>query len=196
MARTLVDAATTVDVAVAEAVTDDYEVGTSPLARASVELSFAMYPDSTSGPRTPEEISALLREEWAGEGARIHYRVVERLKGSGPETFTLNGARLPPQPSPPRQHARRAHSAMDGLKFRLNSQDLSDWEGFGACINALYSDLGQRYLIFRDADGHLLRQDVAVRFQGKTIRVGGPVYSETPEPADGWLATVRAAATR
>jgi hypothetical protein len=190
LARTLFDAATTVDVAVAETMTDDYEVGTSWQAFAAARANFAAFPASDTGPLTPKRVSALLREDWEDDGARIHYRVVEHLKGSGPETFTLNGAQLPPAPHrfPP-----KALDPVAGLKSRLDSRDLSDWEGFGACITALYSEVGKRYLVFRDAEGHLLRQEVAVRFRGETVRVGGPVYAEVSGPDDRWLVAVRAA---
>jgi hypothetical protein len=196
LARELFDAAATVDVAVAETMTDDFEVGTSAEAYAAARSNFEDGPDPVAGPLTPERVSALLRDDWQGEGVRIHYRVVERLKGSSPESFTLNGARLPPGPPPPRRLVRLTRNPMTSLKLRLDSRDLSDWEGFGACITALYSDVGARYLIFRDADGHLLRQKVDVRFLNDTVRVGGPVYAEIRSSADPWLAAVRGAAAR
>lgn len=190
-ARTLMDAAATVDVVVAEAMTDDYEVGTSPRARAAFLEAFGTSP--AGPPPAREDLIAEMRDAWADEGVRIHYRVVEHLKGAGPETFTLNGARL--LGAPPYQAGPTPSKAVSlaSLRSRLASRDLSEWENVGACITPLYSDLGARYLVFRDTEGQLLRQEVDIRFMGHAQRIGGPVYAEVRGPADPWLTTVRQA---
>ncbi|WP_165184654.1 hypothetical protein [Caulobacter soli] len=190
MARTLVAAATSVDVVVAEDMTDDYEVGTDPQVYAAARAALATAPATADMTRTPQSFSALLREEWRDDGARVHYRVAEHLKGSGAETFALNGARMDLAPL---KRVSKPQPLM-ALKFRLESRDLSEWEGFGSCITALYSQVGKRYLVFRDADGRLLRQPVDVLFMGKTTPVGGPVYAEVFGPDDPWLIAVRQAA--
>jgi hypothetical protein len=185
-AETLVRAAATIDIAVAERTTDDYEVGTDPEANAE---AMANYATGEGGRKlSAVEVSALLKEEYP-DGVRIHYRVVERLKGASPSEFTLNGALLPIEGRPPGYRPRFGRSE---VLDRLNSQDLSEWQGFGACMRELWTDLGGRYVVFRDDQGRLLRQMVTVQLRDQG-QVRGPTYAQVGERDDAWLAAVRKA---
>ena len=186
-ARTLVDAAATIDIVVAERATDDYEVGTDPQANAQAMATYAADPDGVK--LTAAEVSVRLKSEFS-EGARVHYRVVERLKGASPHTFSLNGVTPPGHPT---GGPRGAHQTLGLLRARLNSQDLSEWPGFGACIQPLWTGLGHRYVVFRDAQGRLLRQTVSIRFDGERSDVRGPTYAEVGGVDDIWLRAIRKA---
>jgi hypothetical protein len=186
-ARALAIEAATVDLVVAESASDDFEVGTSPSATA---LALANV-NVDGGDHTAQQVVADLRAEWVGDGARFHYRIVEHLKGDGTETFTLNGANLPPPPTGPGVVRPAKPRQSDLLRFRLGSRDLADWEGFGACITPLWTRLGGRYLVFRDADGRLLNRMVPIAFQRNLVEVQGPVYAEVFGSDDAWLAAVR-----
>lgn len=192
-ARTLADAAATIDIVVAERATDDYEVGTDPEANAEARASYAAGDDGVK--LTAAEASARLKADEFPEGARIHYRVVERLKGDSADTFTLNG--MTPAGHPP-LGSFRPKDTLPLLRARLNSQDLSEWPGFGACIQPLWTGLGHRYVVFRDPRGRLLRQTVAISFEGERNAVRGPVYAEVrTSDDDAWLKAIRQAlATR
>jgi hypothetical protein len=187
-ARVLAGAAATVDLVVAESASDDFEVGTSPRATALALANF----NADGGHYTAQQAAAELRAEWMDDGARFHYRIVEHLKGDGAETFTLNGANLPPPPIGPGV-VKPAKPRQGNLLFRLGSRDLADWEGFGACITPPWTTLGGRYLVFRDADGRLLNRTVPVTFERKVVEVQGPVYAEVFGADDTWLAAVREA---
>jgi hypothetical protein len=190
-ARVLVTEAATVDLVVAESASDDFEVGTSPSATA---LALANV-NADGGHHTAQQVVTDLRAEWADDGVRFHYRIVEHLKGDGAETFTLNGANLPPPPIGPGVVKPAKPRQSDLLRFRLGSRDLADWEGFGACITPLWTKLGGRYLVFRDADGRLLNRAVPVAFERNVVEVQGPVYAEVFGSDDTWLAAVRKALT-
>lgn len=187
MARVLVEAAATVDLVIAEHATDDYEVATTPQANAEAMANYAAGDDGSK--LTAAEVSARLKQDEVLDGARIHYRLVERLKGSGSGAFSLNGMLdEPPGPGP------RRLDTTTQLKARLNSRDLSDWQGFGACIQPLWTELGHHYVVFRDADGQLLRQTVPLRLNGAPRQVQGPVYAETSATGDDiWVAAIRRA---
>lgn len=184
-AERLARSAASIDLVVAEAVDDRYEVGTQPEA-----LAAALANSNCCGHTANKaQVLADLKTEWADDGGRFHYRVVQRLKGQGSNTFTLNGMRTSPGP----RRARSPHVVVVELRARLGSADLNTWPGFGACITPLYSAVGRRYLVFRDARGRLLSQNVAVHYQDRVIETPGPVYVEVVGDNDPWLAAVRAA---
>lgn len=185
-ARTLTDAAATIDIVVAERATDDYEVGTDPEANAQALANYAADPDGVK--LTAAEVSARLKADEFPDGARIHYRVIERLKGASSDTFSLNGMAPPGHPTAAPLGPRETLAL---LRNRLNSQDLSEWPGFGACIQPLWTGLGHRYVVFRDAQGRLLRQTVAIRFEGEQSDVRGPTYAEVGGADDVWLKAIR-----
>ena len=185
-ARALADAAASIDVVIAERLTDDFEVATTP--RAIAEATGNM-PGEAS-----DKVSAALRSEWSNDGVRIHYRVVERLKGAGAETFSMNGMKScceEPAASKRAPAGGRPNAALKALPFLLGTRDLSEWEGFGACITPVSATLGERYLVFRDTEGRLLTKRISVRFQGRKIIAGGPVYVPISGPDDAWLKVVR-----
>lgn len=181
-AERLARSAASIDLVVAEAVDDLYEVGTQPQALAAALANSGQTANKA-------QVLADLKAEWAGDGGRFRYRVVQSLKGQGSKTFTLNGMRT----SPELRRAQSSHDAVVQLRARLGSADLDTWPGFGACITPLYSAVGRRYLVFRDSHGRLLSQNVAVRYHDKVLETPGPVYVEVFGDTDPWLAAVRVA---
>lgn len=187
IAKALAHDAVTIDVAVAERATGDYEVGTTPQANAEAMANYTIVRRGRKP--TAAQVSAWLKRDEVVDGARLHYRVIERLKGSSRDVFTLNGVVYGPgKPGP-----RRLDSTAQ-LRARLNSRDWADWQGFGACIQPLWTELGHRYIVFRDAHGRLLRRSVPILLLGKPHQIQGPVYAEINAAGDdAWLKAVRAA---
>jgi hypothetical protein len=184
-ARTMVRAASSIDLVVAERITSDYAVGTTPEANAQARANYAAGGETLS----PAQVSLRLKADELTDGARIHYRVVERLKGKGAQGFSLNGIVPPDYPKAlPSQGGSVAE-----LRSRLNSQDLSEWPGFGACIQPLWTGLGHHYVVFRDARGRLLGANIAVRFNGRSTSARGPSYVEVSGPNDPWVKSIRQA---
>lgn len=181
----MVKAAATIDIVVADRMTSDYVVGTDPKANAQARANYA----ASGIVLSPAQVSQRLKTEELTDGARIHYRVVERLKGAGSRLFSLNGVVPPDYPT--------AASSRGGnivqLRSRLNSQDLSEWPGFGACIQPLWTGLGHRYVVFRDARGQLLGAKISVNFEGRPITVRGPSYVEVSGDDDPWVKSIRQA---
>lgn len=188
-ARELVGAAAAIDIAVVESLSDDFEVGTTPEAIEAATPGF-MKPGREKP--SPAEVSALLRRDWSDLGVRIHYRVVERLSGNGAERFSLNGV-SPPAFVVEGWRTRTSSESLGNLNRYLWVRDLSEWEGFGACIVPPAGVRDLRILIFRDDRGRLLNHDVEVRFRGRTIRERGPAYVVVSGDDDGWVQVVREA---
>lgn len=184
-ARTMAKAAATIDIVIAERKTDDYAVGTAPKANAQARANYAASGEVLSS----AQVSRRLKTEELTDGARIHYRVVERLKGTGSRLFSLNGIVPPDYPQTPPSRGRD----LGELRSRLGSQDLSEWPGFGACIQPLWTSLGHRYVVFRDARGQLLSAQINVRLEGRSISVRGPSYVEVSGDDDPWIRSIRQA---
>ncbi|WP_297515498.1 hypothetical protein [uncultured Caulobacter sp.] len=178
-------AAATIDIVVAERVTGDYAVATTSSANRQARANYAAGGEVLSS----AQVSQRLKTEEMPDGARIHYRVVERLKGEGSRVFSLNGIVPPDYP----KAAPSPAGSIVELRARLNSQDLSEWPGFGACIQPLWTGLGHRYVVFRDARGQLLAVQIRVGFDGRPMRVRGPSYVEVGGPDDPWLRSIRRA---
>ncbi|HRD46688.1 MAG TPA: hypothetical protein PLF78_09420 [Caulobacter sp.] len=195
-ATTLVVASGSIDIAVLESVSDDFEAGTTASAIEDATANI-MGVDPPATPPAPAEVTAMLREDWVDEGRRFHFRVVERLAGEGSATFSLNGfdpSWALEKPRPPLRPV-SATAALRNLNRYLEVRDLSTWQGFGACITPLSGREGQLFLVFRSNDGALLRQDVPIRFRGEAYEVGGPVFVPIRGVDDAWLAVVRRAIT-
>ena len=174
--------ATFIDIAVAERMTSDFEAGTRQWARMRAE---------PIGSRQHENADAWLaatKEAWAEDGARIHFRVVERLKGDSPAEFSIGGSKqfdqeMQGQPLRP--------VSLSELHHFLETVDLIDGPSMGDCTIPVFAVSGQRYIVFRDADGLLLRTDVPVRFSGQTVPLGGPAVVPIVSVNDPWPKLVR-----
>ena len=177
-ARQMVETAASIDVVVVEGLTPDFEVGTRKWAemRAAPEGSYLR--------NAADGWLKGTREAWAEDGARIHFRVVQHLKGKSQEQFTLNGSK-PLAPFAGQLPAPRA-VALDQLQFFLNFADLVDGPQMGDCTVAVVGELGRMYLVFRDADGFPLRTEVPVRFHGRVAMLAGPSFVPILSINDAW----------
>jgi hypothetical protein len=165
--KTMAAAATYVDIAVVDRISEDFEFGTRAAERRRRE----------GYQTTPAELDAQRRELKSEKlGARYHYRVIEHLKGAGSDEFSLNGQVAPPPPAGMKVAARRRDPPPGELKFLLKQFDLADSVSLSACEMPIMANPGDRVLVFRDADGHLLQQDVAYLFHGRSGRIQGPVH--------------------
>lgn len=186
VARTMVAAATYIDLVRVEALTPDFEVGTRNPEGWSIWLG-----DEPDAPKTMDEVLKIAREDWADNGVRIHYRVVERLKGASADTFTLDGVRLT---TPPPGVAYPADMPLRDLTNHLDQQDLAAWPAPGACETPLFvTGEGMTLLVFRDAAGRLLRAPVEVKFMGRASQIPGPAHVRVSGPDGAWVKVVRAA---
>ncbi len=138
--------------------------------------------------------------------SRITYRVIERLKGAGPLTFQLDGSMVSPEPratATPRLNAERHWWGSDVTEIAEESYFFSS-----SCSGYLNAASGQRYLIFRGADGKLLQGGVRFRWLPEGVRVrrvqsddrapfarNGLNYEPVNE-RDIWLSAVRRASRR
>lgn len=132
------------------------------------------------------------RAEMSPITIRVTYRVVEHLKGPSRDTFTAIGyssdsIRLPPGVEPPRSIRLR------DLKGYLDLMDLAELQAPFACHGPLIPTVGNTYLVFRDANGKLLRADVTTRFRSKVSRVPGPAHVPVSGSDDPWVGVVRKA---
>lgn len=115
----------------------------------------------------------------------------ERLKGLAPAEFTLVGAMQGydiAQP-PPSRGFKRSTPWEQSERFTFNPEgawdhpstilEFSPENRYAAiCQTYIYGLAGQQFLVFLDADHHLLPED-------------GPVFSYIETPDDPWLAVVR-----
>lgn len=167
--------AKTIDLVVADRLTADFEVGTRAWSR------------MRTSPNGSDGADAWLRDTrdaWAEDGARIHFRVVRRLKGASPAEFSFNGSKAFPfegrRPLAPRP------VLLSQLHYFLNPADLLDGPQMGDCTIAVVGEVGRMYLIFRDADGFPLRTEVPVRFRGRTGPSIGPSVVPVVSMDDPW----------
>jgi len=134
----------------------------------------------------------------------VTFRVIERLKGAGDNGFSFGAfvfqaghddydfGELADQ-------IPRTGPLPTGETLYMNHiVDLVDFQGPGSCSAPLVVTEGLRYLIFRDADGRLLRGAVPVtdRRQPPLQAVDGPVFEGVAGEDDIWLSAVRAASLR
>ncbi len=136
----------------------------------------------------------------AGGFGRIHFHVVERLKGPAAAGFTLIGlTNREAEPELFRSPA-QARAERGGYGTRRSLYQAQRWVqaneiGIGNCTMPLAAAIGERYLIFRDARGDLLgevRDNTGpYRDNIQTGSVVEPVADDDP-----WLARVRRAAAK
>ncbi|MCF8506037.1 MAG: hypothetical protein K9G59_14090 [Caulobacter sp.] len=202
MPAMMLASAATVDLVVAESVDrstpakpleaeEDAQLAaaTSDAERAEIRADFADY-----------------RDQWRRSGAgKVTYRVVDRLKGASPDRFTLNAfmpleINLDVAADLKRFVAERGAFLRPKDTWVRSVRDLDEWGGLGSCSSPVFAVEGMHYLIFRDANGRLLRDGVA-----EMVRVGGrfepstrdgPVYEAVLPEGDPWLEAVRTAAGR
>lgn len=172
--------ATYVDLVKVVALTDDFEVGTRTPADWAIWIG-----TGADDPKTIDEVLQVARTSW--RGVRIHYQIIDPLKGGSSEAFTMDGER----PAPWMNGARAAKLA--DLKHYLDQQDLVAWPGPGACLNEITAVEGAYYLVFRDAERGLLRSPVNVTFRGGLLLVPGPANVPVAGPTDPWVTLVREA---
>jgi len=200
MPAMMLASAATVDVAVAESV--DRSISLVALdEEEAAQLANATSDDERAAIRADLSI---LRNDWRQSGAgAVTYRVVERLKGASADTFVLNGF-VPVEIDPEFPEELRKSIAARGAylepraTWAMRIRELTEWGGPGSCAEPVTAVLGVSYLIFRDAEGHLMKDGVSEmdringRFQPSTR--DGPVYEPVLLEGDPWLEAVRAAA--
>lgn len=184
-ARVMAREAVFIDIAVADRMTSDFEVGTRQWA------SMRAAPKGSHLHKVADSWLAGTREAWAEDGARIHFRVVERLKGHSPPEFTLGGSK---EFEKDKQAPRAV--PLSQLHYFLDIVDLIDGPGMGDCTMPVFAQTGRRYLIFRGADGLPLRIDVPVRFSGQMNPRSGPSVVPIISINDPWPKLVRQALTQ
>jgi hypothetical protein len=188
-----VAAAASVDIAVAE--------GARPFADPALWRAWAArQPYGPSGRKDAERIAREGRNKVIGQ--RITYRVVERLKGNSPATFTLRGGGFDPRPYRPEGVNRDGPGGhyLDAAGRPL-PQTIYDGKEVGldnlvmmtSCHTpALTAQRGATYLIFRDAGGRLLGP-IGFHPGGRPERTYA--YALVDRSAgDAWLEAVRTAA--
>jgi hypothetical protein len=188
-----VAAAATVDIAVAESA--------RPLVDAALWRAWAArQPYGPGGRKDAERIVRQSRNKVVGQ--RITYRVVERLKGNSPATFTLGGRAFDPKPSRPEgvdrggpggHYLDPAGRPLPQTIYHPDELGLDNLVPMTSCFTpALTGQRGATYLIFRDAKGRLLGP---VAFHPGAEPVRTYAYSLVDRSAgDAWLAAVRTAA--
>lgn len=161
------------------------------VAESAVPISVA---DLEWGQAPSESDLAWSQSQLAGMAAStISFRVVERLKGHSPDLFTLEGSLGHFDPDLARETRELCgwFSRADCLDDRVYERFTPD-ELRNSCFQPLFVSLGQRYLVFRDADGSLTDPLIRVRIRatGEVHRVAGPVFEAIVED-DRWLDAVR-----
>ncbi len=132
----------------------------------------------SKNPKALAEEQAYFRDMGA---VSIHFRVIERLKGRAPDLFTANGlAGLEAYDSYPRRKL-----SLQEVAYLPNVRDLDHWSTNSDCTESIYARLGQRYVIFRRADGRVLGN--------KADDPIGPSYVPVAGLDDPWIQTVRKA---
>lgn len=132
----------------------------------------------------------------------VTLRVVERLKGSGEDTFTI-GAFV----------ASDDAFGLSSLTDRISPEgplptgeelydypfvDLARFEGSGSCAAPLVVVPGQTYIVLRDVDGALLKGAIPATYAARQIgpNFDGPSFEAVRTQNDVWLDAVRAATSR
>lgn len=190
VAARLVSSAASIDIAVVDKVDEDFDFALKARRRDMLR------PPSGMSAEEVRELYAQLASEWDEEAGRLHYRVVKRLKGSGSEQFTLSGV-VPPQAiraaqrvGPRGSNRFEGESDLHWLKYWLDVRDLKTWPYAQACDRPVLGWPGGTFLVFRDAQGNLLRQDVPISLNGSGL-VQGPVHVPVASVDDPWAALVQ-----
>jgi hypothetical protein len=173
--RTLSEAAPYIDLAVITNVTKDFEYAN-------------LGPDANSkdGYRA-EDI----------DGVRYHFRVVEHLKGSGPETFSISGEKpVEPPPGERPQSVSDWSASPEYLNSILGLKDLAFATRASECVHYPFGFVGGTVLVFRGADGYLLRKEVPVEYHGGAYHTQGPVYIPVGSAHNPIVTMVRQALSR
>jgi hypothetical protein len=198
----MVASAATVDVVIAESVDRS-----AVFARFDVEEAEQLAQATSDDERAEIRADfAAFRDQWRRSGAgTVTYRVVERLKGASADTFSLN-AFVPLEDDPDFPQwlldtiTKRGAFLDPKSTWALRQRDLGEWGGLGSCASPLFAVLGLHYLVFRDAEGHLLTDGISlqVKVDGKFVAStrDGPAYEHILLDGDPWLEAVRAAAHR
>jgi hypothetical protein len=189
-ARKSVDAAATVEVAVAERAT--------PILGAE---ALRPWLDSRPATERPDALRLYRSAMKRPMGQRISFRVVERLKGRGPATFSLNGgafesAMRPDGESVGGAPVHQLDPAGRPVPFTVYSPTeiaADNVVPLTSCFTGPVSaEKGAAYLVFRDARGRLLGP---VRFYADAPAARTYAYTRVNRTApDPWLAAVREAA--
>jgi hypothetical protein len=120
----------------------------------------------------PADVAAMIaegRQGWADYAVRIHYRVLETLKGPPHGRFELNGVRYVPIPAPKGAQTPKSRNDAPTLTALIDQYDLADAPSVAPCENPISGELGGKYLVLRDADGHPLNHPVPMRFDGEVV---------------------------
>ena len=191
-ARKSVDAAASVEVAVAERAT--------PILGAE-----ALRPWLASRPASERTDALRLYRSSMKQpmGQRITFRVVERLKGRGPATFTLNGGAFEKVARPdseavggaPVHELDRTGRPVPFTVYSPTEIAADNVVPLTSCFTSPVSaEKGAAYLVFRDARGRLLGP---VAFYDSSSPARTYAYTRVNRTApDPWLAAVRAATGR
>lgn len=169
IAEVMAGAAAHIDLVVVERMSSDFAISKPPHGYAE-EL-------------TPAEREAAWRQDIGGPDAvRMHLRVLRSLKGTSADRFELSGEL---QEGPV-----TAWPLASTIISLLDEQDLAHWPGPGVCDSVIPAIDGAQYLVFRDADGRLLRQPVPIQFKGKRVTAAGPGAVPVTGELDPWVVLV------
>jgi hypothetical protein len=186
VADAMVRSATYVDVAVIERFSPDFELAT--------RSRRAWFVDGDQTPEIEAQMEANFRESFSG-AVRMHFKVVEHLKGPASTGFEISG-----YPGPVSQYLEGPYRPrkplpvtmpMSALKYYVEQQDLAAWGGPGDCFTNVMGEVGQTYLVFRDADGYLLRAEVPFGRGGERGTTIGPALFPVGPSKSAWLDLVR-----
>lgn len=129
---------------------------------------------------------ATWREDIGGTDAvRMHLRVLRSLKGGSADSLELSGIVI--EGLGARWIASNLASKIVSM---LDEQDLAHWREPGSCDTAIPAMDGAQYLVFRDADGRLMRQPVPIRFRGYANTHIGPGALPVTGERDPWVELV------
>lgn len=177
-ARLMTRSAMYVDLVVVERLTPDFDFASRSRAQWAGRLETP--PDYFA---TVDDVAAAYRASWEGS-VRIHYRVLENLKSKSASRFDMSGGS---------DGFYRVPARLGDLKYFLRQQDLAAWSGPGSCDSIVQVREGGTYLIFRDANAHLLRTPVPISFTGEVGDVEGPAHIPVSMVGDPWVGLVRSA---
>lgn len=187
VASELVAAATYVNIEVVESVDSDFTLFEES------EAALLARQTTDEGRVEVRTQVAAWRAEMAESGVRATYRVVEHLLGPNRDTFTAIGYAADAFNPPPGYSSPPRTISLSDLKWYLDLSDLSELGFPGSCDGPLVPIVGNTYLVFRDADGKLLRASVTTRFRSKISRVQGPAHVPVSGSSDPWVKVVRRA---
>ena len=188
IARLMVERATYVELAVAEA-RQPFDL------EALVATRLA-----AAGPDERRSLSWGL-ENYRSSAATVTFRVVETLKGPRVDTFQLNMLVGVGADTAARREEARRRRDFRGRDDHWNLNSYWRHTGFldetadilDSCWEAESAELGAGYLVFRDETGRVL--DAELRFawprSGDRFTLAGPTFEEVFEPGDPWVRRVR-----